>query len=66
VTGGIGHLVDHNRYCRGEAGPDAGLSRRASSILVWNWYQETATHPTPEQTERWRAQLALLLGHEPR
>jgi hypothetical protein len=35
VLGGIGHLVDHDRYCHGEAGPDAGLSYRASALLAW-------------------------------
>ena len=35
VMGGIGHLVDHERYCRSELGPDAGLSYRASAVLVW-------------------------------
>lgn len=36
VLGGIGHLVDHERYCGGELGPDAGLSYRLSALLVWN------------------------------
>lgn len=35
VMGGIGHHVDHARYCRGELGTDAGLSRRQSALLVW-------------------------------
>jgi hypothetical protein len=35
VMGGIGHHVDHARYCRSDLGPDAGLNRRTSSILVW-------------------------------
>lgn len=35
-AGGIGHLVDHVRYCHSELGTDAGLSRRASSLLVWD------------------------------
>lgn len=37
VMGGIGHHVDHDRYCR-EEGPDAGLPTRVSAILVWHWY----------------------------
>lgn len=37
TMGGIGHLVDHGRYCR-EAGPDAGLSHRQSALLVWRWF----------------------------
>jgi hypothetical protein len=35
VWGGIGHHVDHERYCRGRLGCDAGLSRRQSALLVW-------------------------------
>jgi hypothetical protein len=35
VMGGIGHHVDHTRYCHGDLGPDAGLSRRQSALLVW-------------------------------
>jgi hypothetical protein len=35
VWGGIGHHVDHGRYCRSELGPDAGLSYRQSALLVW-------------------------------
>lgn len=35
--GGIGHLVDHEHYCRG-LGPDAGLSMRLSSVLVWRHF----------------------------
>jgi hypothetical protein len=35
VMGGIGHHVDHARYCHGELGPDAGLSYRQSALLVW-------------------------------
>lgn len=35
VWGGIGHLVDHARYCGGELGPDAGLPYRVSALLVW-------------------------------
>lgn len=35
ALGGIGHLVDHARYCRSELGPDAGLSFRDSARLVW-------------------------------
>lgn len=35
AAGGIGHHVNHERYCRSELGPDAGLSTRASALLVW-------------------------------
>lgn len=38
VMGGIGHLTDHERYCRGELGPDAGLSYRWSALLVWQHF----------------------------
>lgn len=34
VMGGIGHLVDHPRFCDA-AGPDAGLPYRESALLVW-------------------------------
>jgi hypothetical protein len=36
VMGGIGHMVDHARYCRSDLGPDAGLTYRASALLVWD------------------------------
>jgi hypothetical protein len=36
VLGGIGHMVDHEFFCHGELGPDAGLSYRTSALLVWN------------------------------
>lgn len=35
VIGGIGHYVSHDRYCLGELGTDAGLTRRQSALLVW-------------------------------
>lgn len=35
AMGGIGHHVDHARYCGGEHGTDAGLTRRRSALLVW-------------------------------
>lgn len=35
VAGGIGHQVNHEHYCLGELGTDAGLSRRRSAELVW-------------------------------
>ena len=37
VMGGIGHLVNHQKYCRGTIGADAGLTYRESAILVW-WH----------------------------
>lgn len=36
VIGGIGHLIDHPHFCRG-VGPDAGLDRRTSALLVDVW-----------------------------
>lgn len=38
VMGGIGHLTDHDYYCRGELGPDAGLSYRLSALLAWQHF----------------------------
>lgn len=35
VMGGIGHLVNHRRYCVDRGCPDAGLSYRQSALLVW-------------------------------
>jgi hypothetical protein len=35
ALGGIGHLVDHARYCASDHGPDAGLTSRQSALLVW-------------------------------
>lgn len=43
VVGGIGHHVDHAFYCRSELGPDAGLTRRQSALLVWDFYVEQKT-----------------------
>ena len=40
VMGGIGHHVDHGRYCHGELGPDAGLTKRQSALLVWRHLTE--------------------------
>lgn len=61
--GGIGHLVDHRRYCRGELGVDAGLSFRTSALLVWNWWQLTNRgNPTDEQRYHYKAVLNLLRG----
>lgn len=38
ALGGIGHIVDHQFFCRGELGPDAGLGYRESAKLVWEWH----------------------------
>ncbi len=37
ALGGIGHLIDHGHFCRGELGPDAGLDYRTSALLVDVW-----------------------------
>lgn len=44
VMGGIGHLENHELWCTQEHDPDAGLGRRQSALLVWQWVQE---HGTP-------------------
>jgi hypothetical protein len=62
VMGGIGHQVDHVRYCHGELGTDAGLSRRQSSLLVWEFAHETGffvgREPTGRERQAWIARLA--------
>jgi hypothetical protein len=37
VMGGIGHLIDHQHFCKGLKGPDAGLPYRLSALLVTVW-----------------------------
>ena len=37
VMGGIGHLVAHEWWCEQKHDPDAGLTRRQSSLLVEAW-----------------------------
>lgn len=59
VMGGIGHLVDHDRYCR-DLGPDAGLGFRQSSLLVWEFFQRTRLRPTHEELATWRARVVGL------
>ena len=34
VIGGIGHLIDHTRYCVRDADPDAGMTYRESALCV--------------------------------
>lgn len=53
VLGGIGHLVNHAEYCRGSAGPDAGLPYRLSAQLVWSLLVGKADVTTAE-LEQWR------------
>lgn len=52
VWGGIGHHVDHARYCRGELGTDAGLSYYLSAQLVWAHFHGAPV--TEAELERWR------------
>lgn len=56
AMGGIGHLVDHGRYCH-DIGPDAGLSRRHSSLMTWDFFQETRLQPTAKEQEIWRRRV---------
>ncbi len=53
VIGGIGHLVDHQRFCIREQDPDAGLSYRESSLLVWQIVRHDA-HLTADALVRFR------------
>ena len=69
VMGGIGHHVDHARYCHGPLGTDAGLTRRESSLLVWEFLHDTGFFagraPTDKQLTRWRARLTHARHHHP-
>lgn len=40
VMGGIGHLLNHRQWCVERGDPDAGLSLRRSSMLVWSYVQD--------------------------
>jgi hypothetical protein len=37
VMGGIGHLVDHDRWCVERGDPNGGLPYRESALLVWTF-----------------------------
>jgi len=39
VLGGIGHLVDHDRYCVQFHDPDGGFTSRESARLVGLWVE---------------------------
>jgi hypothetical protein len=39
VIGGIGHLIDHARYCRELHDPDGGFTYRQSARLVQMWVE---------------------------
>ena len=61
VLGGIGHHVNHPRYCNSAGlGPDAGLSRRLSAILVWQGHTR-GMWPTEKQLDQWRESGATTL-----
>jgi len=49
VMGGIGHLLDHAHFCGGELGPDAGLDRRTSSLLVDVWIHRLGVEAASER-----------------
>jgi hypothetical protein len=37
VMGGIGHLIDHQHFCKDLGDPDAGLPYRLSALLTTVW-----------------------------
>jgi hypothetical protein len=39
ALGGIGHLIDHEHFCRVKHDPDAGMTYRESAKLVDVWVQ---------------------------
>lgn len=39
AVGGIGHLIDHDRWCIERSDPDAGLTYRQSARLVYTWVE---------------------------
>lgn len=47
VLGGIGHLLDHAHFCKGELGPDAGLDYRTSALLVAVWVTRKGVEAVP-------------------
>jgi hypothetical protein len=56
LVGGVGHLVDHERYCH-SVGSDAGLSYRESALLGYDFVRETHLSPTDEQLMAWRQRV---------
>jgi len=40
AVGGIGHLLDHERWCITEGDPDAGHSYRESALQVHAWVRD--------------------------
>lgn len=69
VWGGIGHHVDHARYCRGELGTDAGLTHRQSSLLVWaHFHGKLVTEETLAALRDGEAIMCsrcLMVSHNP-
>jgi hypothetical protein len=66
VLGGIGHIEDHERWCKGVGDPDGGRSRRQSSIEVWFWVQVNGMPVEPaEDQEDWAAWEAEVAEVEP-
>ena len=50
VLGGIGHMEDHQHWCREVGDPDGGRSDRQSALEVWAWVR--AHHQSSGQTPR--------------
>lgn len=40
VLGGIGHLTNHDYWCKENVDPDGGHTYRRSAQLVWVWVQK--------------------------
>jgi hypothetical protein len=40
VIGGIGHLTDHELWCRWKKDPDMGMTYRQSALAVDAWVRE--------------------------
>jgi hypothetical protein len=45
VTGGIGHWMDHTKFCKDLDDPDAGFTYRQSARLVWAIHKEEGLMP---------------------
>lgn len=57
AVGGIGHLLDHDFYCR-DVGPDAGLPYRVSALLTWRHWTRSGPPVTIEELQALRRGLA--------
>ena len=51
VLGGIGHLLDHEYYCRERHDPDAGLTYHESALMVWQWVQIKGVEAAVDQSQ---------------